>query len=207
MATILRELSYKYQWLYDSISSVAALIVGGSERFRRLPLQNLTINSDSKVLDLCCGSGQVTGILVELSQNVIGLDASPLSLQRAKKNVPKAKYVEGWAEKMPFDDESFDLVHISAALHEMTPTQLKQILEEINRVLKPGGICAIADFHPPTNPLFWPPLSIFFWLFETETAWELLNTNLVKLLEEVGLKINQQVLYAGGSLQIIQAQK
>ncbi|HEY9706536.1 MAG TPA: class I SAM-dependent methyltransferase, partial [Allocoleopsis sp.] len=120
MATILRELSYKYQWLYDSISYVAALSVGGSGCFRRLPLQNLTINSDSKVLDLCCGSGQVTGILVELSQNVIGLDASPLSIERAKKNVPEAKYVEGWAEKMPFDDESFDVVHISAALHEMT---------------------------------------------------------------------------------------
>ncbi len=60
MATILRTWSYKYQWLYDGISRLTALSVGGEARFHQLPLQGLKISSGTKVLDLCCGSGQAT---------------------------------------------------------------------------------------------------------------------------------------------------
>lgn len=207
MATILRTWSYQYQWLYDSISRVAALSVGGEGRFRRLALQGLTIESGTKILDLCCGSGQATEILVQYSQDVTGLDASPLSLKRAQKNVPEANYVEAWAENMPFADNEFDLVHTSAAMHEMKPDQLRQILQEVHRVLKPGGIFAMVDFHQPTNPLFWPSVSLFLLLFETETAWQLLNTDLVALLQEISFNVNEQKLFAGGSLQVIHANK
>ncbi|MFB2892195.1 class I SAM-dependent methyltransferase [Aerosakkonemataceae cyanobacterium BLCC-F50] len=207
MATILRNWSYQYQWLYDTISRISALSVGGEGRFRQLALQGLSINSQTKILDLCCGSGQATQVLVQYSQNVVGLDASPLSLQRAKNNVPEAEYVEAFAEDMPFADNTFDLVHTSVAMHEMKPEQLRQILQQVYRVLKPGGIFTLVDFHAPTNPLFWPGISIFMWLFETETAWELINTDLLGLLQEFGFQKLQQRLYAGGSLQVIQVKK
>ncbi|MFM2064978.1 MAG: hypothetical protein RLZZ507_4649 [Cyanobacteriota bacterium] len=207
MATIFRDLSYRYQWLYDAISRLAALSVGGEGRFRQLALQDLTLHSDSQILDLCCGSGQATAFLGKLSQNVTGLDASPLSLQRAKNNVPNATYVEAFAEDMPFADNSFDVVHTSAALHEMQPEQLRTIIQEVYRVLKPGGVFTLVDFHPPTNPLFWPGLSVFFWLFETETAWELLKTDLPGLLREYGFDVGEPILYAGGSLQVIHGRK
>ncbi|MBD2361036.1 class I SAM-dependent methyltransferase [Anabaena minutissima FACHB-250] len=207
MATILRDLSYRYQWLYDGISRLAALSVGGEPRFRQLALQGLTIQPDTHVLDLCCGSGQTTQFLVKYSQNVTGLDASPLSLQRARQNVPEAAYVEAFAEKIPFTEAQFDVVHTSAALHEMQPAQLREIIQEVYRVLKPGGVFTIVDFHPPTNPIFWPGLALFFWLFETETAWKLLKTDLTGLLTEIGFSVSQPTLYAGGSLQVIQAKK
>jgi demethylmenaquinone methyltransferase/2-methoxy-6-polyprenyl-1,4-benzoquinol methylase len=203
MATILRSLSYRYQWLYDTISRLAALSVGGERRFRELALTGLTLAPETKVLDLCCGSGQATAVLVEYSQNVTGLDASPLSLKRAQNNVPQAQYIEAFAENIPFADNSFDLVHTSAALHEMNPEQLQQILNEIYRVLKPGGIFTLVDFHSPTNPLFWPGVAMFLWLFETETAWQLLETDLIKLLSQIGFNVNTPQLYAGGSLQVI----
>ncbi|HAN76183.1 MAG TPA: SAM-dependent methyltransferase [Planktothrix sp. UBA8407] len=207
MATILRSLSYRYQWLYDTISRLAALSVGGERRFRELPLTGLTLTPETKVLDLCCGSGQATAVLVEYSQNVTGLDASPLSLKRAQSHVPQAQYVEAFAENMPFADNSFDLVHTSAALHEMNPAQLQQILNEIYRVLKPGGIFTLVDFHSPTNPLFWPGVAMFLWLFETETAWQLLKTDLVQTLSQIGFNVNPPQLYAGGSLQVIHSVK
>ena len=219
MATILRDLSYRYQWLYDAISRIAALSVGGEARFRQLALQGLTIRSDTKILDLCCGSGQTTQFLIKYSQDVTGLDASPLSLKRAKKNVPSAQYVEAFAEEMPFPDNYFDLVHTSAAMHEMQPMQLQQILQEVYRVLKPEGIFTLVDFHRPTNPIFWPGIAVFFWLFETETAWQLIETDLTNLLSEVGFDVGLNrsnssasvpqppALYAGGSLQVIQAKK
>ncbi|MEH2126673.1 class I SAM-dependent methyltransferase [Nostoc sp.] len=207
MATILRDWSYRYQWLYDGISRLAALSVGGEARFRQLALQGLTIHSDSQVLDLCCGSGQTTEFLLKTSQNVIGLDASPKSLQRARLNVPEASYVEAFAEEMPFADNLFDVVHTSVALHEMQPQQLRKIINEVYRVLKPGGVFTLVDFHAPTNPIFWPGISVFLLLFETETAWELLKTDLAELLAKTGFKVSKSTLYAGGSLQVIQANK
>ena len=207
MTTIFRDLSYRYQWLYDGISRLAAVTVGGEPRFRQLALQNLKLQSDTQILDLCCGSGQVTRFLVNFSENVTGLDASPLSIQRAQKNVPNARYIEAFAEDMPFADNLFDVVHTSAALHEMQSEQLQKIIKEVYRVLKPGGVFTLVDFHSPTNPIFWPGLAVFFWLFETQTAWELLKTDLPGLLRDYGFDVGEPSLYAGGSLQVIQGRK
>jgi ubiquinone/menaquinone biosynthesis C-methylase UbiE len=213
VATILRELSYRYQWLYDGISRLAALTVGGEARFRQLVLQGLTIAPETKILDLCCGSGQTTQFLVQYSKDVTGLDASARSLDRARKNVPSANYVEALAEEMPFADGQFDLVHTSVAMHEMRPAQLRQIFLEVYRVLKPGGLFILIDFHAPTNLVFWPGLAVFLWLFETETAWQLIKTDLNGLSIELGFQPynsaadRQPKLYAGGSIQVIQVQK
>lgn len=207
MATFLRPLSYQYQWLYDTISRLAALSVGGEKRFRTLALEGLKIEKNTEVLDLCCGAGQTTKILVQFSDRVTGLDISPVALAKAARNVPQASYVEGEAQNMPLEDNRFDLVHTSVALHEMTPQELNQILREVYRVLKPGGIFTLVDLHQPTNWLFWPPLAAFMWLFETETAWQLLKTNLSQKLTEVGFEVLRHNLYAGGSLQVVRARK
>ncbi len=207
MATILRPLSYQYPWLYNTISRLSALAVGGEKRFRSLCLEGIKINSETRILDLCCGSGQTTQFLVKQSSQVTGIDASSTAIDRAKKSVPEAKYVEALAEKMPFSDQEFDLVHSSVALHEMKTEQLREILREVYRVLKPGGIFTFIDLHKPTNVLFWPSLATFMWLFETETAWKLLETDLINELKGIGFTDCKQRLYAGGSLQVIQAKK
>ncbi len=207
MATFLRPLSYQYPWLYNTISRLSALAVGGETRFRSLSLEGINIHSNTYILDLCCGSGQTTQFLVKKSSQVTGLDASSTAIDRAKKVVPEATYVNALAEKMPFSNQEFDLVHSSVALHEMETEQLREILTEVYRVLKPGGIFAFIDLHKPTNLLFWPSLATFMWLFETETAWQLLKTDLVKELKTIGFNDCKQKLYAGGSLQVIQARK
>ncbi|NJL01888.1 MAG: class I SAM-dependent methyltransferase [Spirulinaceae cyanobacterium SM2_1_0] len=205
MATILRDWSYRYQWLYDAIANLSALAVGGQTRFRQLALQGLTIRPEMRVLDLCCGAGPVTQFLVQRSPQVIGLDASPKAIQRARQAVPEAEYVEAFAEQTPFADQHFDLVHTSVALHEMRPEQRRQILRETHRILKPGGVFTLVDFHPPTLPLLWPGLALFLWLFETQTAWQLLQTDLVAELEAAGFSRCDRQLHAGGSLQVVQA--
>lgn len=204
---ILRDWSYQYPLLYDGISWVAALSVGGAARFRQLPLQGLAIGPDTRVLDLCCGTGQATRYLVQRSRQVTGLDASPRSLQQARHKVPQADYMEAFAEAMPFPDAQFDGVHTSVALHEMAPDQLQQIVAEVYRVLKPGGWFALVDFHRPTNPVMWPGLATFLALFETETAWQLIARSLPDLLTQQGFQSIDQTLHAGGTLQVIQAWK
>ncbi|MBF2056540.1 MAG: class I SAM-dependent methyltransferase [Cyanobacterium sp. T60_A2020_053] len=207
MATFLRPLSYKYQWLYDTISKTLALAVGGEKRFRNLALQNLDIHKKTKILDLCCGKGQTTQFLVKYSDDVTGLDISPLAIQEASKNVPQAKYVEGFAQNLPFEDESFNLVHTSVALHEMTTDELRQIFAEVYRVLSVRGVFTFIDLHQPKNLIFLPGLALFMWLFETQTAWRLIKTDLVSMLSAQGFDVKAKRLYAGGSLQVIQAVK
>ncbi|NMF59265.1 class I SAM-dependent methyltransferase [Pseudanabaena yagii] len=207
MTTILRDWSYRYQWFYDTVSAMAALSVGGEARFRKLFLKDLQVNPEAKVLDLCCGAGQATQELVKHFKDVTGLDASPIAIKRAKQNVPQAQYVEAFAENMPFSDRSFDLVITSTALHEMESEQLQEIIQEVQRVLTPEGQFIIIDFHRPTNPLYWLPIATFLWLFETETAWQLLKTDLHQMLNTSGLTVESRQLYAGGSLQVLRSRK
>jgi ubiquinone/menaquinone biosynthesis C-methylase UbiE len=207
VATILRQWSYRYPWLYDSISRLATVTVGGETKFHQLALTGLEISPDMRVLDLCCGNGQATRFLVTRSAQVIGLDASPNAIEQASQKVPEAKYVRGWAEAMPFDDEQFDLVHASVALHEMQPVQLWQILQEVHRVLKPGGVFTFIDFHAPVQLLYSLGLHLFLLLFETDTVWQFIKTDLLDLLARVGFQAADRTLYAGGSLQVVHAYK
>lgn len=207
MATFLRTWSYQYPWLYDAISALAAIAVGGSDRLHRLAWQDLDLPRSAVVLDLCCAHGVVTKALTQAFDQVIGLDASPRAIARARKRVPQATYVEAFAEQMPFADATFDLVHISMALHEMTPQQRRAILAEVWRVLKPGGWFALIDFHPPEVPLFWPGIALFFWLFETETAWQLLQIDLPQQLKENKFLLERKAYVLGRSLQVLQARK
>ncbi|MGB8698322.1 MAG: class I SAM-dependent methyltransferase [Thermosynechococcaceae cyanobacterium] len=207
MATFLRSWSYQYPWLYDGITALTALSVGGESRLRRLPLHTLDIRPEMQVLDLCCGHGPATQVLVQQAQQVTGLDASPKAIALARKNVPQATFVEAFAEAMPFGNATFDLVHTSMALHEMQPDQRDRIVTEVYRVLKPGGQFALIDFHRPANPLFWPGLALFLWLFETETAWQLIRSNLADRLVQAGFQIQRTAFHVGSSLQVLQALK
>ncbi|WP_445305917.1 hypothetical protein [Microcoleus sp. T3_A4] len=73
--------------------------VGGNARLSQLAWENLTVSAETKVLDGCCGSGQTKQFLVQYFQDVTGLDAWPLSLQRPTKNVPSANnYLEAFAD-------------------------------------------------------------------------------------------------------------
>lgn len=207
MATLLRDWSYRYPWLYQTIAKTTALVVGGDRRLRHLPLQGIEIQPHDRVLDLCCGRGEATRYLVQKSDQVTGLDASPKALRVAQQQVPQATYVEGWAQQIPLPAHSFDLVHTSLALHELEPDVRIQVIKEAHRVLKPNGILALIDFHQPTTPLMWPGLAAFLGLFETETAWALIRENLAAIIQAEGFMIQTHTLHAGGSLQVIQAHK
>jgi trans-aconitate methyltransferase len=92
--------------------------------------------SGDRILDLGCGTGQLTNAIAERGATVIGLDASPEMIGQARQNFPTIQFVLGNASEMKFQEE-FDGVFSNAALHWML--QAEQVVKGITAALKTGG--------------------------------------------------------------------
>lgn len=106
--------------------------------------------SEEKILDVCCGTGDITIALKEKGCEAIGLDFSPAMLKVAKEKDSEIAWIQGNAMELPFENNSFDGATISFGLRN-TPDYSK-VLSEMNRVVKPGGIIACLDSFVPDNP-------------------------------------------------------
>ena len=208
MTSFLRPLAYRYRWIYDSVTAVSSLSVGGVARLRRLGLDALKprISPGAKVLDLCCGSGEAAAPWLEAGFAVTGLDLSPRALDLAAQRHPAMERVEGLAEDPPLADGGFSAIQLSVALHEFPRGERDQVLRSCLRLLEPGGWLVIVDLHP-AGPWLRLPQQLFCALFETDTATAMLEDNLIAQLQSIGFQAVQQELLAGQALQRISAQR
>ena len=145
---------------YDLVNRIVTL--GLDERWRRLVAAVCLENKPERVLDLGCGTGDLTiniARMAEESVQITGLDYSLPMLERARKKAARAgvgekvKFVHGDATKIPFPDGHFDCVGISFAFRNLTyknPLCLPH-LAEVKRVLKPGGRYIIVESSQPEN--------------------------------------------------------
>jgi SAM-dependent methyltransferase len=103
-------------------------------------------------LDLGCGDGRLT---VELDAGELtAADVSAVALERARRRVPDARFVELEPDApLPFDDGAFGLVLCAETIEHVRDVQL--LLSEARRVLRPGGMLAITT--PAARPLMPPP--------------------------------------------------
>ena len=103
MTSPLRQLAYRYRWIYDTVTGISALSVGGVDQLRRLGLSALDprLPRGAKVLDLCCGSGAAAAPWIEAGFQVTGLDVSPKVLELAATRQPLLTCIEGLAEAPP----------------------------------------------------------------------------------------------------------
>jgi SAM-dependent methyltransferase len=104
--------------------------------YGRAPLDLLAPQPGEKILDLGCGSGQLTAAIAEAGASVIGLDASPAMLIEARANFPGIDFRLGDAAEFSLD-ESVDAVFSNATLHWVKNADAAALC--IARVLKPGG--------------------------------------------------------------------
>ena len=207
MSSFLRPLAYRHRWIYDTVTAVSSLSVGGVEKLRGLGLDALKsrLEPGTAVLDLCCGSGEAAAPWLAAGFEVTGLDISEHALDLAAKRHPALKRVEGLAEDPPLNDHQFSAVQLSVALHEFPRPQRAQVLRSIRRLLKPGGWLVIVDLHP-AGPWLQLPQQLFCALFETDTAIAMLQDDLVAELQALGFTSVGQELLAGDALQRITAQ-
>ncbi len=107
----------------------------------------------AKVLDLCCGTGDMTFALrrraERSSANILGADFSHAMLQRAaeKSAGTSLRWVEADALHLPFEDSHFDLLTSAFGFRNLADYDAG--LREIVRVLRPDGECGILDFGEP----------------------------------------------------------
>lgn len=113
--------------------------------------KEISVKADDKVLDLGCGSGAFTRYLRGLSAKVFALDIS-WDLMRKSSAKYENRFVAADIEKLPFLDNSIDIVVFSGVLHHFQ--SLSGPVGEAYRVLKEGGRCFAYDPNND-NPVMW----------------------------------------------------
>ena len=99
-----------------------------------------------KLLDIGCGPGIHMKTYLERGATGYGMDLSSKMIALAKKHCPNAEFKLGSAYKLEFEDNSFDIVTSSLVLDHVQ--DLEKAAEEIQRVLKPGGLFIYSTPHP-----------------------------------------------------------
>jgi demethylmenaquinone methyltransferase / 2-methoxy-6-polyprenyl-1,4-benzoquinol methylase len=104
---------------------------------------------DARVLDLCCGTGDMTLALRRraATSEILGVDFSHAMLERATKKSPSLHWIEADALSLPFPASHFDLVTSAFGFRNLT--DYDGGLREILRVLRDGRQCGILDFGEP----------------------------------------------------------
>lgn len=107
---------------------------------------------DERALDVGTGAGALALALAPLVRDVVGLDRVPELLALARERATaNATFVEGDAERLPFEAWSFDLAGTLRTLHHVARPEL--VLAELVRVTRPGGRILVVDQIAPVDPL------------------------------------------------------
>ncbi|MEH7331382.1 demethylmenaquinone methyltransferase [Neobacillus drentensis] len=139
---------------YDKMNSVISF--QQHIKWRQDTMKKMNVQPGSKALDVCCGTADWTIALAEAvgpSGEVTGLDFSQnmlnVGIEKVKQlKLNQVKLIHGNAMELPFEDDSFDYVTIGFGLRNV-PDYL-QVLKEMHRVVKPGGIAVCLETSQPT---------------------------------------------------------
>jgi demethylmenaquinone methyltransferase/2-methoxy-6-polyprenyl-1,4-benzoquinol methylase len=142
--------------VYDAMNRV--MTAGLDRSWRRLTVEAVVQPGD-RVLDACCGTGDLALAAEREGGAVTGLDFSPRMLERARRKSDTVRWVEGDLLALPFDDAAFDAATVGFGVRNVA--DLDAALAELHRVLRPGGGLAILEITTPRG-LLRPFFSLWF---------------------------------------------
>jgi demethylmenaquinone methyltransferase/2-methoxy-6-polyprenyl-1,4-benzoquinol methylase len=133
------------------------------QRWRRAAVKLANVGSESHVLDVACGTGDLTQAFARAgAATVVGVDFTPQMLDVARHKAERARrgahaattpvtYEQGDAMSLRFPDQSFDVVSIAFGIRNVA--QPARALAEFARVLRPSGRVVVLEFADPANPV------------------------------------------------------
>ncbi len=143
---------------YDRMNNIISF--NRHKAWRKFAMRKMAVSPGDSALDLCCGTCDWTISLAEASQGgpITGLDFSQAMLDVGRQKLKVAPYgdritlVQGNAMELPYADNSFDYVTIGFGLRNVP--DLVQVLNEMRRVVKPGGMVVCLEVSKPTTQPF-----------------------------------------------------
>lgn len=139
---------------YDLLNRI--LSMGIDVSWRKKVVKSVQNQNPSTILDIATGTGDLAIAMAKATQaKITGFDLSAGMLEVGKRKVSEEKLdnriemIQGDAENMPFDDNSFDVITVAFGVRNFE--NLKKGLDEIYRVLKPGGKFIILEFSQPES--------------------------------------------------------
>ena len=138
---------------YDQMNSVISF--QQHNKWRKDTMDKMQVREGASAIDVCCGTADWTIALGEAAGKtgrVVGLDFSQNMLNVGidkTKHMPQVELVQGNAMKLPYADGSFDYATIGFGLRNVP--DYEQVLSEMHRVLKPGGMIVCLETSQPNN--------------------------------------------------------
>ncbi len=137
---------------YDFMNRI--MTFGIDVKWRKKVVKMIAETQPEKILDIATGTGDFAIMLAEIKpKKIVGLDISKGMLEVGKEKVKEKgldnliEMVLGDSENLPFEDNSFDAVTVGFGVRNFE--DLDKGLQEINRVLKPGGIFVVLETSQP----------------------------------------------------------
>ena len=133
-------------WMSGDFDKIAQIIEPSAVEF----IERLALKPGMQVLDVACGSGNLSIPAARAGAIVTGIDIAPNLLETARERALaeglNIKFDEGDAEQLPYEDASFDVV--VTMFGAMFAPQPERISAELLRVCRPGGRIAMANWTP-----------------------------------------------------------
>lgn len=129
---------------YDMINNIMSF--GTQLGIKSSCIKSLNIRPHANVLDLCCGTGDLAGLVKKFQPDacVTGIDFSENMLDIAKDKHPNVRFLQGDATSLPYEDNTFDIVTMGFGLRNIQNAE--KAVEEVYRILKPNGKFLHLDF-------------------------------------------------------------
>jgi demethylmenaquinone methyltransferase/2-methoxy-6-polyprenyl-1,4-benzoquinol methylase len=134
--------------VYDAMNHL--MTAGLDRRWRTITLDS-TVRDGDRVLDACCGTGDLAIGARKRGAEVTGLDFSPKMLERARRKDRGVDWVQGDALALPFKDASFDAATVGFGVRNVADLEVG--LRELRRVLRNGGRLGILEITTPRGAL------------------------------------------------------
>lgn len=128
------------------------------DTFKQRLITAAAIRPQHNILDLGCGTGTLTLMVKNHypDAKVHGLDGDSKALAIARRKAEAADvevvFDKGFSYDLPYPDAAFDRVLSSLVFHHLTHQRKVETLQEVRRILKPGGTLFIVDFGKPATP-------------------------------------------------------